>query len=225
MYQARDEEGWGRAHKPKAPELKARRPSGAEAADQPGTGELFMNVFLVSGLPRSGTSLMMQMLRAGGLEILVDDHRPPYVYNPRGYFAYAPAMALKWENLWLPEAVGKAVKVIPPLLPYLPNHFKYKLIFMERNLDEVMVSQGALVQRLGSQDGNGWHATLKSIFTRQLRDTERWLAAQPHLEVLAVDYRQAVSDPETTARTVADFLGCPLNVQEMTAVIDPFLYR
>jgi hypothetical protein len=184
-----------------------------------------MTVFVVSGLPRSGTSLMMQMLAAGGLEILADDHRPPDADNPRGYFEYEPVKALKRDNAWLPQAEGKAVKVIAALLPYLPPHLKYKIILMKRDLDEVLASQGTMLQRLGRQGSSADNATLKSIFSRQIAETERWLTAQPHLEVLTVDYRETLTKSEATARRVADFLGLPLDLERMAAVIDPSLYR
>lgn len=184
-----------------------------------------MCIIVVSGLPRSGTSLMMQMLQAGGLNILVDDQRPPDNNNPRGYFEYEPVNALKWENYWIPQAEGKAVKVIPVLLPYLPHHFRYKIILMKRDLDEVVASQGAVLQRQGRQGSAAGHATLKRIFARHLDEIERWLADQAHLEVTTVNFRRTVTDPENTARTVARFLGLPLDEDKMTAVVDPNLYR
>ena len=184
-----------------------------------------MSIFVVSGLPRSGTSLMMQMLQAGGLEILVDDDRPPDANNPRGYFEYEPVKALKWENHWVCQAEGKAVKVIPVLLPYLPQHLKYKIILMKRDLEEVLASQEAMLQTLGRRGSSAGNGTLKSIFARQLSETERWLAEQPHLEVIKVDFRDAVCNPEVTARMVADFLGLSLELGKMTQAVDPSLYR
>lgn len=184
-----------------------------------------MTVFVVSGLPRSGTSLMMQMLQAGGLEILADNHRPPDADNPRGYFEYEPVKALKRDSTWLSQAEGKAVKVILALLPYLPHHLNYKVILMKRDLDEVLASQGAMLQRLVREGSKAGNTTLKSIFARQLAETERWLAAQPHLEAITVNYRDALLDPEATARTVADFLGLPMDIARMAGVIDLTLYR
>jgi len=184
-----------------------------------------MAVIVVSGLPRSGTSLMMQMLRAGGVEILADDHRPSDKDNPRGYFEYEPVKALQRDHSWVPQAEGKAVKVIAALLAYLPHHLRYKVILMKRDLGEVLASQKTMLQRLGRQGSDAGDAALGTIFAKQMAETERWLAAQPHISVLAVHYRDAVSHPEATARAVAEFTGLPLKVEKMALVIDPSLYR
>lgn len=184
-----------------------------------------MSIYVVSGLPRSGTSLMMQMLQAGGVEILADDHRPPDADNPRGYFEYEPVKTLKRDNFWVSQAEGKAVKVMAPLLPYLPRHLRYKVIFMKRDPDEVLASQGALLRRLVREGSKAGNPTLKSIVARQLAETARWLATQPHFKVITIEYREAFSNPEATARRVADFLGLPLDVGRMVTVIDPALYR
>src|SRR3990167_393038 len=98
-------------------------------------------IVIVSGLPRSGTSLMMQMLRAGGMSLLIDDQRPADADNPHGYWEYEPVKRLQHDNSWLPQAEGKAVKVVSALLQYLPPRHTYKIIVMHRPMQEVLASQ------------------------------------------------------------------------------------
>jgi len=184
-----------------------------------------MAIIIVSGLPRSGTSLMMQMLQAGGLTVLADEHRPPDPDNPRGYFEYEPVKALARDNSWLPKAEGQAVKVISALLTHLPAELQYKIILMKRPLTEVLASQKRMLQRLGRAGSTAGEAALEKIFTRQLADTERRLAAWKNAALLVVHYHQALAEPEATAQAVAQFLGLPLKIAEMVRVVDPSLHR
>jgi hypothetical protein len=184
-----------------------------------------MAIIIVSGLPRSGTSLMMQMLHAGGLEVVTDNHRPADQDNPRGYFEYEPVKAMRRENSWVREMEGKGVKVISALLVYLPADLDYKVVLMQRPLAEVLASQQAMLQRLNRQGSTAGDAVLGEIFGRQLTQTEAWLAQQPHISVLPVNYRDALGNPGGTAEAVARFIGLPLNIAEMARVVEPSLYR
>ncbi len=184
-----------------------------------------MAIIIVSGLPRSGTSLMMQMLQAGGLELLTDNQRPADPDNPRGYFEYGPVKSLARDNAWLSQAEGQAVKVISALLPYLRPQLTYKIILMKRPLKEILASQQTMLQRLGRQGSTVSDQALGEIFAKQLADTERWLKQQAQIEVLTINYRDAIMEPEATARAVAQFVGLPLKVEEMAKVADPNLYR
>src|SRR5215813_2579369 len=113
--------------------LFSREPNGKDRA-QP--------IIVVSGLPRSGTSMMMKMLAAGGLPVLVDAIRAADDDNPNGYFEFEPVKQLAdGQNEWLTEAGGKVVKIISALLEYLPKSYHYKIIFMERELKEILASQ------------------------------------------------------------------------------------
>ena len=106
-------------------------------------------IIVVSGLPRSGTSLMMQMLAAGGVEVVTDHVRTADTDNPRGYYEFELVKKIKQDASWLPEARGKAVKMVSQLLYDLPAGEKYRIIFLERDLDEVLVSQEKMLERLG----------------------------------------------------------------------------
>ena len=184
-----------------------------------------MAIIIVSGLPRSGTSLMMQMLQAGGLEILADEHRPADPDNPQGYFEYEPVKYLRTDNSWVYQAEGRVVKVISALLPHLPPDLTYRIIFMKRPMVEMLASQRAMLKRLKRQGSTADDQTLGKIFGRQLAQTDLWLARQAHITVLSVNYRDVLQDPESSASLVARFIGLPLKIAEMAAVVDPNLYR
>ena len=182
-------------------------------------------IVIVSGLPRSGTSLMMQMLQAGGMPLLIDDHRPADADNPNGYWEYEPVKRLQQDNSWVYKAEGKAVKVVSALLHYLPPPYTYKIIFMQRPMQEVLASQTVMLERRGEQGGKADDKTLGTVFTQHLDRTERWLAMQKHMTVLLVHYHETIADPEETATRVAQFLALPLAVDAMACAVDPRLHR
>ena len=182
-------------------------------------------IVIVSGLPRSGTSLMMQMLQAGGMSLLIDDQRLADADNPNGYWEYEPVKRLQQDNTWIPQAEGKAVKVVSALLQYLPPHHTYKVIFMHRPMPEVLASQAVMLQRRGAQGGKADDQTLAAIFGQHLDSTERWLAMQKHMTGIAVNYHETLTDPAKTATRVAHFIGLPLAVEEMARAVDPRLHR
>jgi hypothetical protein len=182
-------------------------------------------ITVVSGLPRSGTSLVMQMLAAGGMPVLADGLRTSDDDNPAGYFEFEPVKRTRSDPSWVPLAVGKAVKVIYLLLPELPLGFSYRVIFMRRDLSEVLSSQQKMLQRRGEAGAAIDAADMARIFQRQLESTERWLAGQSSFAVTFIDYRDVVNDPFPHAERIRDFLGVHLDTQAMSAVVDPKLYR
>jgi len=183
-------------------------------------------VTVVSGLPRSGTSLAMQMLRAGGMVVLADETRPADVDNPAGYFEYAPVLRTEHDASWVAEARGKAVKVIYALLRQLPREFSYRVLWMRRDLEEVIVSQEAMLARRGAAPEGGLsHERLAGVFAAQLCETEAWLAQQPSFQVLVVDHATLIADPYRAARSVDAFLGPGLDVAKMATCVEPALHR
>ena len=182
-------------------------------------------IVIVSGLQRSGTSLMMQMLQAGGMPLLIDDHRPADADNPNGYWEYEPVKRLQQDNSWMHQAEGKAVKVVSALLQYLPPHHTYKIIFMQRPMQEVLASQTVMLERRGVQGDKADDKTLGTVFAQHLDHTERWLALQKHMTVLPVNYHETIADPEATATRVAQFIALPLAVEAMACTVDPRLHR
>ncbi len=182
-------------------------------------------VTLVSGLPRSGTSLMMQMLQAGGLQLLTDGRRLPDEHNPRGYFELEAVKHGKRDLSWLNEAGGKAVKVIHLLLPQVPADRNYRVIFMIRDLPEVIKSQRAMLQQQGRPSAPLSDAALAGVFEKQLATVRQWLAQQPNFSILYINHRDVIEHPLAAAEQVGGFLGGDLSVGEMAAVVSPSLYR
>ena len=182
-------------------------------------------ITVVSGLPRSGTSMMMRMLDAGGIPGFTDNDRIPDADNPNGYYEYEPIKKLNEDSSWMAGAVGHAIKAIYLLLYQLPKDFNYRIVFMRRNLDEVIASQDAMLRRSGAATGTMDRRVLARHFETQLRQVDSWLRQQANMAVLDVPYAEAVRDPKATAVKVAAFLGGALDVDKMAASVDPALYR
>jgi hypothetical protein len=180
-------------------------------------------IIIVSGLPRSGTSLMMQMLDGGGVEVVTDHVRTADTDNPRGYWEFEQVKKTKQDPSWLPAARGKAVKMISQLLYDLPPTERYLIIFMERDLDEVLVSQEKMLQHLGRPTGP--REEMKQAYLLHLRRLHEWLARQPHMKVLRVNYNDLVKGGEDPAQRVSAFLGGWADVHKMVQSVDPALYR
>jgi hypothetical protein len=182
-------------------------------------------ITVVSGLPRSGTSLVMQMLAAGGMTVLADGRREADENNPRGYFEFEPVKNLRSDNAWLGDARGKAVKIITQLLPALPMSHRYRILYIERELDEILASQRRMLQSDGHNQTRISDEQLKRTFAAQTNRIRRWLGRQPNVELLAVNYQQIIVNPRESATAINAFLDGRLDVAAMTAVVDPTLYR
>lgn len=182
-------------------------------------------VTIVSGLPRSGTSLMMQMLQAGGIELLTDGRRAPDENNPRGYFEHEAVKHGRNDLSWLEQANSKAVKVIHLLLLNLPSDRNYRVIFMLRDLEEVVVSQRVMLQQQGRVPAALADKTLADIFEKQLASVRQWLAERPNFRVLYLNHREVIADPSTASGQINEFLGGNLKVAEMTMAVNPQLHR
>ena len=182
-------------------------------------------VTVVSGLPRSGTSLAMQMIHAGGIPALTDGQRTSDDSNPRGYFELERVKQLKQDKSWLDEAAGKVVKVIHLLLAELPDDRPYRVVFMQRDLREVVQSQATMLARSGRTGGQLAPERLIAVYEQQLKTVEQWLAARPNFSVLRVQYAQLVSDPAGVVPAVNAFLGGTLDEARMRAAVDPELHR
>lgn len=182
-------------------------------------------VIVVSGLPRSGTSMMMKMLAEGGLELVTDELRPADEDNPKGYFELEAVKQLSAGNVaWLSGAQGKVVKVISALLEHLPPEFSYKIIFMERDIGEILASQRKMLQRRNEDSGQE-EADMEDRFRKHLAAVKPWLARQPNMAVLYVSYNEMVQSAALLCNKVAEFIGTPLNVDRMRAVPSGDLYR
>lgn len=182
-------------------------------------------VTIVSGLPRSGTSMMMQMIAAGGIPPLVDNIREADIDNPKGYYEFERVKQVKEDQGWLAEAQGKVVKMVYRLLYDLPSSYSYRVVFMTRDLDEVIASQQAMLARHGKDGGGLDDARLAAIYRTQLREVLDWLNAQPNFSVLGVSYHSVLNDPEPVIRQLNTFLGDHLDIAAMARVPDQSLHR
>jgi len=182
-------------------------------------------ITIVSGLPRSGTSLMMQMLAAGGLPVLTDGVRVADEDNPRGYFEWERIRTLPRDPQLIGEAEGRVVKTISSLLRFLPPNRSYNVIFMRRPLGEVVASQAAMIaRRKTSGPALDREAMVKALQTH-LQEVAAWLATQPNLRVLWIEHAELLHDPALYAAEIIRFLGLPLNVEAMAAQMDRSLHR
>jgi hypothetical protein len=180
---------------------------------------------IVTGVPRSGTSLVMQMLAAGGHPIASDGARGADADNPRGYFELEAARRLARDASWLPGIAGRALKLVHTLLPSLPPGFEYKVLFVRRRLDEVLASQRAMLARRGAPPEDAVDARLLPALEEQLARSERWLEAREHLAWLRIEHAELIAAPGPLAARICAFLGGGLDAAAMAACVDPALHR
>ncbi len=180
---------------------------------------------IVSGLPRSGTSLMMQMIHGGGLPALTDKVRAGDEDNPRGYYELEAVKKTKQDPSWLDETPGRVVKMVHLLLYDLPGDRSYRVVFMTRLLREVVRSQGVMLQRRGTTGADLTPEQLIKAYEGQLARIQRWLDEQPNFQVHYTSYNDLMADPSSAAAAVNDFLGGGLDVDAMLSNVDPKLYR
>ncbi len=178
-------------------------------------------VVVVSGLPRSGTSLMMQMLDKGGISILSDGKRKADISNPKGYYEYEPVMSMHKDNSWLSKAKNKGIKIVAPLLQYLSYDYRYKVIFMTRDLNEVIKSQ----QIMKGKDPETLPVKLLNSFSQLLKTIKHWDRGQPGVEILYVNYKELLNNPIAVTKQVNDFIGIDMDNEAMASCIDLKLYR
>jgi hypothetical protein len=182
-------------------------------------------ITIVSGLPRSGTSLMMQMLAAGGMPILSDGERQPDVDNPRGYREWERIKQLPRDPACIAEAEGKAVKVVSRLLTSLPHGHEYRVLFMQRPLPEVLASQEEMLRHRGTAKPGTNKAAIAAAFESHLREVDAWLGSKSDLKLLRVPYHDVLRDPGDIGRKLLQFLAVYLDAEAMARQVDPALYR
>ena len=188
-------------------------------------------VVVVTGLPRSGTSMMMQMLSAGGIDILRDDRRPADASNPRGYLEYEPVKRLGRDASWVGQARGKGVKIVSPLVRSLPRDESaapYLVIQVRRPLTEVVASQREMLARLGRDTPAVPDEVIREGFAQQLVLTQTFLdhlVATGRGRVIDIDYHQALADPVGTATRLAEFLGGSFDTPRAAAAVERSLHR
>ena len=183
-------------------------------------------ITIVSGLPRSGTSMMMRMLEAGGMDVLTDHIRGANEDNPLGYFEFERVKKLKnGDTVWLQEANGKAVKVISALLENLPDNYTYRVIFMHRNLNEILASQKKMLIRRGEPVNSIEDERMAKIFENHLNQVNDWFTQHKNIKVEHINYNELLVKPEINIIKINKFLDERLDTELMLAVPDPNLYR
>ncbi len=180
-------------------------------------------IVIVTGLPRSGTSMLMQMLGKGGMEIFTDEVRKADENNPKGYFEYEGVKSLKRENSWLKDAKGKAIKIVVPVIQYLPRlkNIDYRVIFVERELDEVVASQKSMLKNHVNKLSN---SSVKKLLSQQVHLTKVMLALR-EIPTLYINYNKTLSNPDEIANKINAFLGSSLNISSMIESVIPSLKR
>ena len=180
---------------------------------------------IVSGLPRSGTSLMMQMLEAGGLPALTDGVRAADVDNPKGYYEFEPVKTTKEDPSWVSAGVGNVGKMVHLLLLDLPAGFDYRVVFLRRDLDEVVTSQDIMLQRRDESAGSISRDRLKKVYTGQISTVKEHMHTHAdRFKFIEVDYNGIVTDPGPWIQKISLFLS-DLDTARMLETVDPALYR
>jgi hypothetical protein len=168
---------------------------------------------------------MMKMLEAGGMKVLTDHIRTADEDNPKGYYEFERVKQIEHDKAWLPEAQGKVVKMIAALLKHLPADYDYQIIFMQRKIEEVLASQRQMLIRRGEPTNAISDERMAELFRKHVKQVQAWLAEQPYMEVLYVDYGQALAAPLDQAVRIDHFLGQGLDTRKMSEAVDPSLYR
>ena len=183
-------------------------------------------IVVVSGLPRSGTSMAMKMLEAGGMPVVADGVREADVDNPKGYYEdeRVKDLAQMDDKSWLADSRGRVIKIISFLLFHLPEDNNYKILFMRRELDEVLASQAKMLDHR-DEESETEDDRMRTVYESHLWRVGYLLKHNAYLETLEVPYTAVLDDPAGQAKRINDFLGGGLNVDKMAAVADRSLYR
>lgn len=169
--------------------------------------------------------MMMKMLAAGGLTPFVDEIRQADKDNPKGYYEYEKVKDLAKEASWLADAQGKVIKIISYLLPHLPDHLNYKIIFMRRDTEEILASQQKMLTRRGEPTGQISDEIMAAKFSIHLRKIKKQLVQRTNIAALYINYAETINTPAEQSQKVNDFLSGTLNVEKMAKVVDKGLYR
>ena len=193
-------------------------------SDHTKSASQFLPITVVSGLPRSGTSMMMRCLETGGLNVLVDGERTADRDNPNGYYEFEAVKTTLQDPSWIDEAGGKVVKMVYRLVRDLPPTHQYRVLVMRRRMPEILASQRKMLERL-KKDVGPPDELIARLFEKELKDFQAWSAKQRHLQVTEVFYHDVIEQPRQVFERIAEFLVVPLDIDAMCEMIDPTLYR
>ncbi len=182
-------------------------------------------ITIVSGLPRSGTSMMMKILEAGGMEVVTDNIRKANEDNPQGYYEYERVKKIKEDTAWLKETRGKAFKMVSQLLYELPSNENYKVIFIKRKMNEILASQRRMLERMGNSKGDVSDEKMGEFFNKHLSKIVEWIEGRKYIDVLYVGYNDILENPGEQIKILNQFLNDKLNAEKAFHAIDKSLYR
>lgn len=182
-------------------------------------------ITIVSGLPRSGTSLMMQILEKGGMDILTDHVRQADAHNEKGYYEYEKVKSIRKDNLWMKEADGKAVKIITQLLPYISPDHEYAVLYMIRPLEEILRSQKRMRENLTNPGKSVDREVLEQSYARQVQQVQHWMENHPKIRTLYLFYPEVLNHPLKKAKEIQSFLQVELNIEAMASAVDVGLWH
>ncbi|GAB4579452.1 MAG: hypothetical protein Fur0022_21900 [Anaerolineales bacterium] len=183
-------------------------------------------IYIVSGLPRSGTSMMMKMLEAGGLLPVTDNERTADEDNPKGYYEFERVKKMQEGDIeWIKDAPGKVVKVISYLIKHLPEGYDYKVIFMRRAMPEILASQKKMLINRGEPTDKVTDEELTVLYEKHLEQIFTWINEHKNFSCLQVDYNRLLKDPAPVLAQIHAFLGDRVKIDKMAEVVDVNLYR
>jgi hypothetical protein len=182
-------------------------------------------ITIVAGLPRSGTSMMMQAIEAGGIPALTDGIREKDVDNPKGYYEFEAVKKTKADASWVSEAEGKVVKMVYSLLYDLPDDHAYRVVFLQREMKEVLASQRKMLERTGEKGASIGDEKLSELFKAQLDKFHKWIADKDNFSIVLIDYKNMIKFPAEQAEKVDELLGNILDKDGFVSAVDPSLYR
>lgn len=182
-------------------------------------------IIVVSGLPRSGTSLMMQILQSIGMQLYTDNKRKSDSSNPKGYFEHEKVKSIDKDSSWLTNVKGKAVKIISPLLRNLPDTYYYKIVLMYREIDEIIKSQQKMLVENNTLNSEIDHENLKKIFVKDIKETKRWIKEKSNCQFLEISYNDIVKNPETEIIKIKQFVEIESDINKAVWIVDKNLYR
>lgn len=183
------------------------------------------SIIVVSGLPRSGTSMMMQILNALNVQLYTDNHRPADKSNPRGYYEHQDVKKLENDSTWLKYVKGKAVKIISPLLIHLPKNFQYKIIFMLRDINEIIHSQNKMLNNSAKNEEPTNPQILKTIFDKNILQIKKWQKENPNAKILYLNYVDFLNKAEDEVKKIQPFLNLEITPVNLSHIISRDLYR
>ncbi|MFN5912552.1 MAG: sulfotransferase [Bacteroidota bacterium] len=177
-------------------------------------------ITVVTGLPRSGTSLMMQLFAKSGIPILSDGLRTSDINNPEGYYELEAVKGIVRDNSFLKDAQGKVIKIVAPLPIFLDKQYQYRVVFMRRDMDEILRSQ----EKMLSKDQTSEREKFRTIYEFHLNKTYKFFDQQ-NIPYLDVQYKELVTDPEPQVRQLVEFCKIPVSLEDLVQVVKPELYR